>query len=125
MSQKPCEVPGELTYREHVAQDRSGASGFDGVACSCVGDCNERVFAVADIVSVCDAKDQASGWYVVVVNPYAPSKLSIPGSQQGYLLNLRVGKASDHWATRSRPGGPQSRTVSNASQNHRDYFPYP
>lgn len=99
----PREIPGELTHREHVAQHRSRASGFDSVTCSCVGDCNERVFAVADIVSVCDAKNQPCGWYVAVVNPYAPSKLSIPGDQQGYLLNLRVGKASNHWTTSIAP----------------------
>ena len=107
MSQKTLrdthQVLGELTHREHIAQHRSRASGFDRVTCSCVGDCNERVFTVTDIVSVCDTKNQTRSWYVVVINPYASSQLSIPRNQQGYLLNLQVGKASNHWIISTAP----------------------
>ena len=51
----------QLTQREHVAHRRARASSFDRVTCSRIGDFDERVFAIADVVSVCNIKDQTSG----------------------------------------------------------------
>jgi len=87
---------GQLTYGKHITQHCAGASSFDRVPCSRIGDCNELVITIAHIVPVGDVENQASGWYVVV-NPIYPSRTGWPGESTKSLTKPATGEASDYW----------------------------
>ena len=121
VSRSRASFTGQLTQREHVAHRRPRASNFDRVMCSLVGDCDERVIAIADVVSVCDIEDQPSSWEAYGCRkPKSLSPIGSPTESTKSLTkpaNVKGVKLLDH-NDYTVTGHIATRTVLNAYRDH-------